>query len=193
VRLDWTGEWDDDPNDVFLSVGAASRLAGVSVDTIRRWCANGRLAYRQGGPNNHRRIRRSDLLQLISGQATEPPVRARGGRRRLPELLDDWDDELDALLPWRLGVTDTPDRITRMLVTLRGYSTGTSGGLIARLQELVADMEAAVGEFDERHEPEATRSRSSTDLDDDPPGYLAVAERARRLEEFVADDDPLRP
>jgi excisionase family DNA binding protein len=187
VGFDWAGEWESDPNDVFLSVGAASRLAGVSVDTIRRWCANGRLPYRQGGPNNHRRIRRSDLLQLLSGQATEPPVRARGGRRRLPELLDEWNEELDALLPWRPGVTDTADRITRMLVTLRGYSTGSSGGLIAKLQELVADMAAAVGELDGRPKHGSPLTGAWIDVDDEPPAYLAVAERARRLAEDDAD------
>jgi hypothetical protein len=75
-----------------------------------------------------------------------------------------------------------------MLVTLRGYSTGRSGGLIAKLQELVADMAAAVGELDERPDHGSPLTGAWTDVDDEPPGYLAVAERARRLAEQDADE-----
>ena len=132
-------------DDVFLGVGAAARLAGVSVDTVRRWCANGRLPYRQGGPNNHRRILRSDLVALLAGEGTEPAVRGGGGRRRLPQVVEGWTRDVEELLPWVPGPADSEDRMTRLLVALRGYSTeGGRGGLIGRLWELVDDVEAAL-------------------------------------------------
>jgi putative resolvase len=46
-----------------LSIGATAALLGVSVDTVRRWTAAGRLtAIRTAG--NQRRYRLSDVLTL---------------------------------------------------------------------------------------------------------------------------------
>lgn len=187
--LTWSSAWDSDPNDVFLSVGAAAHLAGVSVDTIRRWCTNGRLEYRQGGPNNHRRILRSDLLALISGEASEPPLRGRGGRRRLPELLEEWSEELDELLPWTAGPLDTEQRIARLVVIVRGFgSDGGVGGLIGKLSELVGDLEAALSAYD----PEGMGEPASPspdrligdDVDDGAePEYLRILRESKRRQE----------
>lgn len=47
-----------------LSIGAAARLAGVSVDTMRRW-ANKDLIPVQVGPAGHRRFLRSDVDELV--------------------------------------------------------------------------------------------------------------------------------
>ena len=134
-------------NDVFLSVGAAARVAGVSVDTIRRWCSQGRLPYNQGGPNNHRRIRRSELIALLSGGAPSPPRGA--GRRRLRQMIDAWTEELDEVLPWRPGPLDDADRVARVLIALHGYSADAGrGGLIGRLLDLVDDVENAIQSLD---------------------------------------------
>jgi excisionase family DNA binding protein len=142
-------EWGSGVNDTFLSVGAAARLAGVSVDTIRRWCSQGRLPYNQGGPNNHRRVMRGDLLALLSGEAPSAP---RGtARRHLPQMIEAWVGELHELLPWRPGPLDDADRIARMLVTLHGYSVEAGrGGLMGSLLELEEDMKSALRRFDEQ-------------------------------------------
>ena len=143
------GQWGSGVNEVFLSVGFAARIAGVSVDTIRRWCSQGRLPYRQGGPNNHRRIKRSDLMSLLSGEA--PRVPRGSARRRLPQMLQAWDEELDEVLPWRPGPLDDADRLARTLVSLRGYSTdGGRGGLIGRLIDLADAMQDTLRALDEQ-------------------------------------------
>lgn len=184
-----SSEWDSDPNDVFLSVGAAAHLAGVSADTIRRWCTNGRLPYRQGGPNNHRRILRSDLLVLLSGEATEPPIRGRGGRRRLPELLEEWSEELDDLLPWAAGPLDTEQRLTKLVVIVRGFSSdGGRGGLIGKLSELVGDLQLALSAYDPEGKGQtATPSHDrliSDDVEDDAePQYLQILRESKRRQE----------
>ena len=50
--------------DRLLTVAQASELAGVSVESIRRWTNSGKLkTYRSAG--NHRRIKTSDLMRLI--------------------------------------------------------------------------------------------------------------------------------
>lgn len=187
-NLTWNSEWDRDPNDVFLSVGAAAHLAGVSVDTIRR-CTNGRLPYRQGGPNNHRRILRSDLLVLLSGEASEPQLRGRGGRRRLPELLEEWSEELDELLPWTAGPLDTEQRITRLVVTVRGFSSdGGRGGLIGKLSELAGDLQAALSVDDPEGMGEIASPSPDPLISDDvedgaEPEYLRILREGKRRQE----------
>ena len=62
--------------DKLLTVAQASKLAGVSVASIRRWTNSGKLkTYRSAG--NHRRIKTSDLIRLIdksSNYIAEPSI-----------------------------------------------------------------------------------------------------------------------
>jgi len=52
--------------DKFISIGEAAELAGVSVDTIRRWEKSGKVkSERTDG--NHRRYRRSDFVSQPEG------------------------------------------------------------------------------------------------------------------------------
>lgn len=54
--------------DKLLTVAEASKIAGVSTESIRRWTNSGKLkTYRSGG--NHRRIKTSDLMRLIDKQS----------------------------------------------------------------------------------------------------------------------------
>ena len=82
-------------------------------------------------------------------------------------------------MPWVPGPADSEDRMTRLLVALRGYSTeGGRGGLIGRLSELVEDVEAALAA--------GSRMTDGVDLaddgagaDDEEPGYLVVLRESR--------------
>jgi hypothetical protein len=115
----------------------------VSVDTIRRWCANGKLPFSQGGASSHRR---ADLLMLLSGEAPAPRGHAR---RRLPQMLAAWEEELGDVMPWRPGPLDDADRIAATLVRLRGYSSDAgAGGLIGRLVALAEDLQEAIDRLD---------------------------------------------
>jgi excisionase family DNA binding protein len=50
----------------WISLGAASKLLGVSESTVRRWADSGELrSYRTSG--GHRRVRTDDLRQIVSG------------------------------------------------------------------------------------------------------------------------------
>lgn len=48
-----------------LSIGEAARETGVSVDTLRRYATDGRIAAVLT-PGGHRRFRRSDLEALLA-------------------------------------------------------------------------------------------------------------------------------
>lgn len=54
--------------DKLLTVAEASKIAGVSTESVRRWTNSGRLkTYRSAG--NHRRIKISDLMRLIDKES----------------------------------------------------------------------------------------------------------------------------
>ncbi len=72
-----------------VRTGAAADLLGVSVDTVRRWCDDGRLRTRRGD-GGHRLIDGPDLARLLVEQAPEPdhaPVVARSARNRFTGLV----------------------------------------------------------------------------------------------------------
>src|SRR3989344_9478448 len=48
-----------------LSIGQAAKLLGVSIDTLRRWDAGGRLRSIRSGPRGHRFYNRSDIEQYL--------------------------------------------------------------------------------------------------------------------------------
>jgi excisionase family DNA binding protein len=68
-----------DPDDPWLSLGAASRLVGVGHDTLRRWADSGKVQSYQT-PGGHRRFLRSSLESMINA-----PRRPRYGVERLPD------------------------------------------------------------------------------------------------------------
>ena len=65
------------PDDPWLALGAASRLLGVSADTLRRWSDSGRVESFIT-PGGHRRFLRSSLEAVINA-----PRRQRYGVERL--------------------------------------------------------------------------------------------------------------
>ncbi len=48
-----------------ISIGEASHLLGVSIDTLRRWDSAGRLQSVRSGPRGHRYYRQSDIEQYL--------------------------------------------------------------------------------------------------------------------------------
>lgn len=48
-----------------LSIGEAAKLLNVSIDTLRRWDAAGRLPSIRSGPRGHRFYRKSDIDQFL--------------------------------------------------------------------------------------------------------------------------------
>lgn len=53
-----------DSNSQMVAVGDAARLLGVSVKTIRRWEASGKISGRRT-PGGQRRFRLSDINELL--------------------------------------------------------------------------------------------------------------------------------
>jgi excisionase family DNA binding protein len=61
----------DTPADSWLTLGAASKLLGVSESTIRRWADAGEVrSFRT--PGGHRRVREEDLRQIVASGGAAP-------------------------------------------------------------------------------------------------------------------------
>jgi molybdopterin-binding protein len=75
------------PVDATLRVGEAAELLGVSVDTLRRWEAEGRLAVRRSR-GRQRLVSIADVRRLqASRRKREQPIVARSARNRFPGIV----------------------------------------------------------------------------------------------------------
>jgi molybdopterin-binding protein len=68
--------------DDLIRIGAAAAALGVSVDTLRRWERDGRVAFERRG--NQRWLRSEDLAALLRERARESRSSARN---RLPGIV----------------------------------------------------------------------------------------------------------
>ena len=76
------------PMDKSLRVGEAAELLGVSVDTLRRWTASGRLRVRRSA-GDQRLVALSDIhrLQTELRQKRARPIVAQSARNRFPGVV----------------------------------------------------------------------------------------------------------
>lgn len=57
--------------DPWLRPAQAARRIGITMQTLRRWMRKGIVAYAVVGPNNHKRIRQSEVDRQCSNVARE--------------------------------------------------------------------------------------------------------------------------
>jgi molybdopterin-binding protein len=76
------------PMDRSIRVGEAAELLGVSVDTLRRWTASGRLRVRRSA-GDQRLVALSDIhrLQTELRQKRARPIVAQSARNRFPGVV----------------------------------------------------------------------------------------------------------
>ena len=74
--------------DTAIRVGEAAELLGVSVDTLRRWTASGRLRVRRSA-GGQRLVARADIrrLQEERRQKQVRPIVAQSARNRFPGVV----------------------------------------------------------------------------------------------------------
>jgi molybdopterin-binding protein len=74
--------------DTSVRVGEAAELLGVSVDTLRRWTASGRLRMRRS-PGGQRLVALADIrhLQQERRQKGQRPIVAQSARNRFPGVV----------------------------------------------------------------------------------------------------------
>src|SRR5436190_23772262 len=76
-----------DPRDGAVRVGEAAELLGVSVDTLRRWSAAGRLRVKRSA-GGQRLVALADLRRLQQDRRKrERPIVAQSARNRVPGVV----------------------------------------------------------------------------------------------------------
>lgn len=123
----------------WLSVAEAAREAGVSGDTIRRWCDDGRVpSSRTAG--GHRRVSAEGLGRLLR-EGSAPALSLTRETRDLAAVLDGWSDQVERLIPWIERPFDSPEALERAVVALVGVRG--NGGLVHSLTRLAEELTEA--------------------------------------------------
>jgi molybdopterin-binding protein len=77
----------EDPRNASLRVGQAAELLGISVDTLRRWEADGRLRVRRS-PGGQRLVNLADVRRLKAARRKpDRPIVAQSARNRFPGVV----------------------------------------------------------------------------------------------------------
>src|SRR2546423_14132076 len=75
------------PKDDWVRIGEAAELLGVSVDTLRRWTASGRLSVRRSA-GGQRLVALADVRRVQEGRRKrERPAVAQIARERFPRVV----------------------------------------------------------------------------------------------------------
>ena len=129
----------------WMTITEAARAAGVTPDTIRRWCDSGKLpAIRTGG--NHRRIDEQGLYAMLSDGPTAA-LSLSPATKDLAAVIDNWRDQVESLRPFVERPADTYDSIDDALRALRGPLAARRGGLLGALEGLIRELEEVLDAF----------------------------------------------
>lgn len=115
-----------------LRSGEAASLLGISVDTVRRWCDDGRLAHTRG-PGGQRLIDAADLARILTETApadptADRPVVRRSARNRFPGLVTSV--ERDGVMA-KVCLQAGPFRVTSLMTREAADDLGLDVGVVA--------------------------------------------------------------
>lgn len=115
------------PMDRSIRVGEAADLLGVSVDTLRRWTASGRLRVRRSA-GDQRLVSLSDIrdLQAELRQKRPRPIVAQSARNRFPGVVTKVEkDRVAAVVEVQAG----PHRLVSLITAEAANDLGLRAGV----------------------------------------------------------------
>jgi molybdopterin-binding protein len=116
-----------EPTDTSVRVGEAAELLGVSVDTLRRWTASGRLRMRRSA-GGQRLVALSDIrrLQTELRQKRARPIVAQSARNRFPGVVTRVEkDRVAAVVEVQAG----PHRLVSLITAEAANDLGLKPGV----------------------------------------------------------------
>jgi molybdopterin-binding protein len=114
------------PRNVALRVGEAAELLGVSVDTLRRWEAAGRLPVRRSR-GGQRLVSLADVRRLqATRRKRDQPIVAQSARNRFPGIVTRLDkDRVAAVVEVQAG----PHRLVSLMTAEAATELALAPGL----------------------------------------------------------------
>lgn len=135
--------------DEVIRLGRAAEILGVSPDTVRRWCDDGRLpAERSAG--GQRLVHRSDVASLLAGRrraGQERPIVARSARNRFPGIVTRIErDAIVGLIEVQAGPHRVVSLMTAEAIDELGLSVGDEAQCVVKATNVIVEVpQARVG------------------------------------------------
>jgi molybdopterin-binding protein len=139
---------DEAPSAVpeLLRVGQAAEMLGVSVDTIRRWEADGRLStVRSGG--GQRLVAIADVTRLLAERrrtGSDRPIVAQSARNRFPGIVTRIEkDRVAAVVEVLAGPHRVVSLMTAEAVDELGLRVGDEAVCVVKATNVVVEVPAS--------------------------------------------------
>src|SRR5438128_3891540 len=132
------------PMDGPVRVGEAAELLGVSVDTLRRWTASGRLRVRRSA-GDQRLVALSDIrrLQIERRQKRARPIVAQSARNRFPGVVTRVEkDRVAAVVEVQAGPHRLVSLMTAEAATELGLKPGRRAVCVIKATNVVVEVPA---------------------------------------------------
>jgi molybdopterin-binding protein len=125
-----------------LSLGDAARALGVSVDTLRRWDASGRLATTRDA-QGRRRVARAEVERLSERPARHHAGAPLSARNRFPGTVTSVEmDGVMALVEIEAGPHRITAAITRDAVEELGLAPGVAATAAVKATSVMVERDA---------------------------------------------------
>src|SRR5213593_3777167 len=130
-----------EPRDGSVRVGEAAELLGISVDTLRRWAASGRLRVRRSA-GGQRLVALADLRRLQEDRRKrERPVIAQSARNRFPGVVTRVEkDRVAAVVEVQAGPHRLVSLITAEAATELALAPGAAVVCVVKATNVVVEV-----------------------------------------------------
>src|SRR6266576_1389920 len=131
------------PTDSFVRVGEAAELLGVSVDTLRRWTASGRLRVRRSA-GGQRLVALAEVRRFREDRRKrERPIVAQSARNRFPGVVTRVEkDRVAAVVEVQAGPHRLVSLMTAEAATELGLKPGVGVVCVIKATNVVVEVPA---------------------------------------------------
>src|SRR2546423_3486840 len=129
------------PRDTSIRIGEAAELLGVSVDTLRRWAASGRLPVRRSA-GGQRLVALADLRRVREDRRKrERPIVAQSARNRLSGVVTRVEkDRVAAVVEVQAGPHRLVSLMTAEAATELGLAPGRAVVCVVKATNVVVEI-----------------------------------------------------
>jgi molybdopterin-binding protein len=130
-----------EPRNPLIRVGSAAELLGVSVDTLRRWTASGRLRERRS-PGGQRLVALADIRRLqAERRKRDQPTATQSARNRFPGVVTKVEkDRVAAVVEVQAGPHRLVSLMTAEAATELALAPGSAVVCVVKATNVVVEV-----------------------------------------------------